>query len=62
MKFLKQATSIRCLIANLSKFVQTACWPPQNLSYRGCFENKKGPGTSFQARIFVDFFGKKNIS
>ena len=26
--------------------------------YRGFFRNKKGPGTSFQATSFAEFFGK----
>ena len=37
---------------------KSACRFPQILFYRGFFENKKGPGTSFQATYFADFFDK----
>ena len=46
MIFLKQGIYIRYVIAKLSKFV----------FYRGFSENWKGPGTSFQATIFIEFF------
>ena len=34
------------------RLTQIAC-------YRGFFKNKKGPGTSFQAKFFVEIFDKK---
>ena len=33
--------------------------PPQIPFYRGFLVNYKGPGTRFQATIFIDFFDKK---
>ena len=41
---------------NLSK---SANRPPQIPFYRGFFENQKGPGTSFQATLFIELFDKK---
>ena len=38
MKFLKQATYIRYVIAKLLKFAQTACRAPQNLFTEGSWE------------------------
>ena len=43
-KLLKQATSIRYVLAKLSKFFQIGT---QTSSDGGFFENQKGPGTSF---------------
>ena len=54
MKFLKQATYVRYVIANLPKFVQISMLTPQNLFYSGFFEN-------FQATFFLEFFDKKGI-
>ena len=59
MILLKQATYIRYVLAELSKFVQTGHRPPQIPFYRGFFENQKGPGNSFQATLFIEFFDKK---
>ena len=39
MKFLKQASYIRYVIAKLSESVQTACRPHQTPFYRGFFQN-----------------------
>ena len=33
----------------------SVCRPPQIYFYRGCFENKKRPVTSFQFKFFADF-------
>ena len=56
MKFLKQATYIRYVLAKLLKFIQITMQ-----TFRGFFENWKGPGTSFQVTFFVEYFGK-NVS
>ena len=59
MNFLEQADCIRHEIAKLSNMVQPACKFPQIPDHRGFFENNKGPGTSFQATFFADFFDEK---
>ena len=38
---------------------KSACRLTQIPCYRGFFKNKKGPGTSFQAKFFVEIFDKK---
>ena len=60
MKLLKQAIYIRHVIAELSKFIQSACKHFQIPFYRGFFENSKGPGTSSHAKFSCNFF--KNLS
>ena len=60
MKLLKQATYMKYAIGKLSKFVQIRMLTSTDLLYRGFFENKKGPGTSFQATFFLEFFKKRN--
>ena len=37
---------------------KSACRFPLIALYRGFFKNEKGPGTSFQAICFVEFFDK----
>ena len=59
MKLLKQTTYVRYVLAKLSKFVQTSTKTSSDPFYRGVFENEKGPGTSFQAKFFIEFFDKK---
>ena len=59
MKFLKQFTYIRYVIANLSKLVQISMLASSDPFYRGFFENYKGLGTSFQAKILIELFDKK---
>ena len=58
INFLAQRASIRYVIAKLSKFVKSACIPPQIPCYRGFFENLKGLGTNFQASFSTEFFDK----
>ena len=41
------------------KLVQISMLTSSDSIYRGFFENYKGPGTSFQAIFFVEFFDKK---
>ena len=59
MKLLKQAIYIRYVLAKLSKFVQISTQTSPIPFYRGFFENKKRPGTSFQATTFIEFLDKK---
>ena len=61
MNFLKQATYIKYILAKLSEFVQISLQTSSDSFYRGFFENWKGPGTSFQATFFVEFFEKNYI-
>ena len=58
MIFLKLATYIRYVIAKLSKFIQIDIQTSSDSFYRGFFENKREPGTSFQVSFFVEFFDK----
>ena len=65
MKFLKQAAYIRYVIANLSKFAQINLLTFTESFSQRILENEKGPGTSFPASFFIEFFDKKlfcNIS
>ena len=41
------------------ELVQISMLTSSDSFYRGFFENYKGPGTSFQATIFIEFFDKK---
>ena len=59
MKFLKQATYIRYVLANLSKFVKIVCRPPWIIFYGGSFENRKGPRSGFQVTFFIEFLDLK---
>ena len=61
MKFVKQATYIRYVIANLSKFVQIRMLTSTESFCKGFCENLKESGTSFQATLYVEFFNKKSI-
>ena len=58
MIFLTEATYIRYVIANYQNLSKSAHRPPQIPFYRGFFENQEGPGTSFQATLFIEFFDK----
>ena len=58
MKFLKQATYIRYVLAKLSKFVQISTLNSSDSFRRGFLEKEKGPGTSFQGTFFMEFFHK----
>ena len=57
MKFLKQAGYGKFVVANIQVCQsKSACRPPQIYSYRGIFENKKGPEAGFQATVFFRNF------
>ena len=60
IKFLKQATYIWFVTANLSKFVQFSTLTSTESFLQKILWKLKGPGTSFQATFFVEFFDKKN--
>ena len=60
MKFFKQATYIRYVLIKLSKFVQTAHWPPQIPFYRWFLENWKVYELVSRPHFSLEFFDKKN--
>ena len=59
IKFLKQAIYITFVIAKLSKFFQISLQISSDSFLQRILWKLKRPGTSFQTRIFLEFFDKK---
>ena len=58
MKFLKQATYIRYVIAKLSIFIQIKMQASSDCFLQRILWKLKGPGTNFQVSFFVEFLNK----
>ena len=58
MKFLKQATYIRYVIAKLLKFIQIKMQASSDSFLQRILWKLKGPGTSFQVSFFTEYFDK----
>ena len=58
MKFLKQATYIRNVIAKQSKFAQISMLTSTESFLQRILRKLKRPGSSFQTTFYIQFFDK----
>ena len=61
LKFLKHADSIGYVIAKLSKYATISMHNSSDFSLQRIFLKIKGPGTRFQAKLYVEFIYEKSF-